>query len=236
MAREHDCSKLPPFGWCPKELFEAKLSKGAIRTFGILACRANKARWAWPSQHDIARHLGSDRGDVRKWMRELERARLIRTWRYKRDNGGFGTNWVLVAPFPHGVDSPPSDRRHEGVSEELTARPQGEVYPLLDGEESPHGHGVEVTHLTENLNREVEHPPVTAHGVAQNASDAVHDHVHHSEEVAALASRIARLIGNPIDLELANQIHQVGGTNLDDDDLLREINIFRPKPLVEVSE
>ncbi len=64
----------------------------------------------------------------------------------------------------------------------------------------------------------------------------MHDHVHHSEEVAALASRIARLIGNPIDLELANQIHQVGGTNLDDDDLLREINIFRPKPLVEVSE
>jgi hypothetical protein len=159
------------YGWVAACVAERRdLSKGALRTFVMLCAYRNLAGWAWPKQQTLADRLaGGDRRSIRNWLSELERAGLIHRWPFMRAGGGKGSDWILVYPFPDGVNSPPSQRRTDGGN---TPPTDGANIPPADGEEvdqsdggiSPPG----TVHGTDQENRPFEHSSRTRRADARD--------------------------------------------------------------------
>lgn len=101
------------------------LSKGALRVLIALASHANPARLAWPKHRTLCAELGLDyehggRRSVRGWLAELVEAGYIRSGRYVRADGGYGSNRYEVAPFMtaagergDGAISPPPTAQYD---------------------------------------------------------------------------------------------------------------------------
>jgi hypothetical protein len=97
-----------PWGKMPRRLFEDKsLSKGAIRTYGVLRCfaNANEGETAWPSVGTLAAILGTDRRNVQQWLKELVLGGYIIRERRTRAKGGYDSNRYHFPDFPPQADA-----------------------------------------------------------------------------------------------------------------------------------
>jgi hypothetical protein len=82
-------------------LEDRSLSKGALRTLGILSSYANKGRIAWPAQTLLAERLGYSRRRVRTHVDELVDAGYVLTRPRRLPSGGFGVEYLVTPIWRH---------------------------------------------------------------------------------------------------------------------------------------
>lgn len=84
----------------PPEVIAAKVSHGAFRVYAALALHADKAGVCFPKISTLCKRLGgADRSRVQKWIRELERAGLVKTEAYMSPWSGGNTANTYTLPL-----------------------------------------------------------------------------------------------------------------------------------------
>ena len=96
-------------------VFDARLSKTALRVLAALGIYADRHGCCWPAVGTIANRLGVSRAAVHRQLRRLQETRYVDITRCTRLTGGNAPNrYHLAYPKVTGIELPPEADGYDG--------------------------------------------------------------------------------------------------------------------------
>ena len=123
--------------WAKDELFERSISSKAKLVYLSMCRRADRSKTCWPAYPQMASDTGYSEASIRRAIKELSEAKLIRVKRRKRPDGSYMSNQYILIDFEHTPlqsDTTLASHRQEGTVPQGADKeyPVKKEYPLKE--------------------------------------------------------------------------------------------------------